>query len=137
MITYLVSQKKIIYTGPIDEYIDYRLGTLEYRSVQFETEILNLPNYQGNAAVNFTDRETPYTRIIEHKWLEFGYDKNGNEISKTIISKEYSSEWKKGDEPYYPVNDEKIACYICNIKSYQKMNQMLSANSKFDSTIFH
>lgn len=99
--------KKIIYTGPIDAFYDYRYGALEYRSVTFETEILNCPNYQGNAAVNYTDRETPWTRIIEHKWFEFGKDNLGNELSKTIISKEYSSEWKLGDEPYYPVNDEK------------------------------
>lgn len=99
--------KKIVYTGPIDAYFDYKLGTLEYRSVRFENELLDISNYQGNAAVNYTDRETPYTRIIEHKWFEFGKDENGNDLPKTIISKEYSSEWKKGDEPYYPVNDEK------------------------------
>ena len=98
---------KIVYTGPIDAYFDYSLGYLEYRSVRFETELLNMPNYQGNAAVNYTDRETPYTRIIEHKWFEFGKDDNGNDLPKTVISKEYSSEWKIGDEPYYPVNDEK------------------------------
>ena len=98
---------KIIYTGPIDAYFNYELGNLEYRSVRFETELLDKPNYQGNAAVNYTDRETPYTRIIEHKWFEFGKDDNGNDIPKTVISKEYSSEWKPGDEPYYPVNDEK------------------------------
>ena len=99
--------KKIVYTGPIDAYFEYRLGYLEYRSVRFETELLDIPNYQGNAAVNYTDRETPYTRIIEHKWFEFGEDENGNNIPKTVISKEYSSEWKIGDEPYYPVNDER------------------------------
>lgn len=99
--------KKVVYTGPIDAYFDYRLGTLEYRSVRFETELLDMPNYQGNAAVNYTDRETPYTRIIEHKWFEFGKDENGNDLPKTVISREYSSEWKKGDEPYYPVNDAK------------------------------
>ncbi len=99
--------EKIIYTGPIDAYFDFDLGTLEYRSVRFETELLDQPNFQGNAAVNYTDRETPWTRIIEHKWFEFGKDDNGNDIPKTIISREYSSEWKKGDEPYYPVNDEK------------------------------
>lgn len=112
--------KKIIYSGPIDEYFDYRLGTLEYRSVRFETEILDIPNYQGNAAVNFTDRETPYTRIIEHKWFEFGLDKNGNEIPKTVISKEYSSEWKKGDEPYYPVNNEKNSRLYLQYKELSK-----------------
>lgn len=98
---------KVVYTGPIDAYFNYQLGTLEYRSVRFETELLDMPNFQGNAAVNYTDRETPWTRIIEHKWFEFGKDKNGNDIDKTVISREYSSEWKPGDEPYYPVNDEK------------------------------
>ena len=99
--------KKVVYTGPIDAYFNYSLGTLEYRSVRFETEVLDKPNFQGNAAVNYTDRETPWTRIIEHKWFEFGKDENGNDLPKTVISREYSSEWKPGDEPYYPVNDEK------------------------------
>ena len=99
--------EKIIYTGPVDAYFGYRLGTLEYRSVRFETEVLDEPNFQGNAAVNYTDRETPWIRIIEHKWFEFGRDDQGGELEKTVISREYSSEWKKGDEPYYPVNDEK------------------------------
>ena len=99
--------KTVIYTGPIDAYFNYQLGTLAYRSVRFETELLNIPNFQGNAAVNYTDRETPWTRIIEHKWFEFGKDENGNDLPKTVISREYSSEWKPGDEPYYPVNDEK------------------------------
>lgn len=93
--------EKVIYTGPIDAFYDYKLGALEYRSVRFETEILDQPNFQGNAAVNYTDGEIPWTRIIEHKWFEFGTQ------SKTVISREYSSEWKLGDEPYYPVNDEK------------------------------
>ena len=93
--------KKVVYTGPIDAYFDYQLGGLEYRSVRFETEVLDMPNFQGNAAVNYTDRETPWTRIIEHKWFEFGTQ------PKTVISREYSSEWKPGDEPYYPVNDSK------------------------------
>ena len=92
---------QVIYTGPIDAYFGYRLGALQYRSVRFETEVLDIPNFQGNAAVNYTDRETPYTRIIEHKWFE---DKGQ---PRTVISREYSSEWKPGDEPYYPVNDEK------------------------------
>ncbi len=92
---------KVLYTGAIDAYFDYKLGNLEYRSVRFETEVLDKPNFQGNAAVNYTDRETPWTRIIEHKWFEFGNQ------PKTVISREYSSEWKPGDEPYYPVNDEK------------------------------
>ena len=98
---------KVVYTGPIDAYFGFKLGTLEYRSVRFENETLDIPNFQGNAAVNYTDRETPWTRIIEHKWFEFGKDENGNDLPKTIISREYSSEWKAGDEPYYPVNDEK------------------------------
>ena len=92
---------KIIFTGMIDEYYDYCFGELEYRSLKFEIETLNTENYQGNAVVNYTDAAIPYTRIIEHKWFEF------TESSKTVISKEYSSEWKLGDEPYYPVNDEK------------------------------
>ena len=99
--------RKVVYTGPIDAYFGYSLGTLEYRSVRFETETLDIPNYQGNAAVNYTDRDTPWTRIIEHKWFEFGKDEDGNDIPKTVISREYSSEWKPGDEPYYPVNDER------------------------------
>lgn len=99
--------KKIVFTGPIDGYFDYKLGNLEYRSVRFEHELLDIPNYQGNAAVNYTDRETPWTRIIEHKWFQFGKDDDGNDLDKTVISREYSSEWKFGDEPYYPVNDEK------------------------------
>ena len=106
--------EKVVYTGAIDAYFDYTLGNLEYRSVRFENEILDMPNFQGNAAVNYTDRETPWTRIIEHKWFEFGKDENGNDLQKTIISKEYSSEWKPGDEPYYPVNDKK------NGELYQK-----------------
>lgn len=98
---------KVVYTGPIDAYFSYQLGTLQYRSVRFETELLDMPNFQGNAAVNYTDRETPWTRIIEHKWFEFGKDEQGRDLPKTVISREYSSEWKPGDEPYYPVNDEK------------------------------
>ena len=98
---------KVIYTGPIDRYYDYKFGNLEYRSVRFENEVLDISNFQGNAAVNYTDREIPWTRIIEHKWFQFGKDDNGNDLPKTVISREYSSEWKPGDEPYYPVNDEK------------------------------
>lgn len=98
---------RVVYTGPIDAYFNYQLGYLEYRSVRFENEVLDQPNFQGNAAVNYTDRETPWTRIIEHKWFEFGKDEHGNDLPKTVISREYSSEWKPGDEPYYPVNDEK------------------------------
>ena len=93
--------EKTVFTGMIDEYYDYKLGALEYRSVRFETETLDCENYQGNAVVNYTEREVPYTRIIEHKHFEFGKQE------KTVISREYSSEWKVGDEPYYPVNDEK------------------------------
>ena len=99
--------EKVVYTGAIDAYFGYQLGTLEYRSVRFETELLDQPNFQGNAAVNYTDRETPWTRIIEHKWFEFGKDAEGRDLPKTVISREFSSEWKLGDEPYYPVNDEK------------------------------
>ena len=91
---------KVVYTGPIDAYFGYKLGALAYRSVRFETETLDMENYQGNAVVNYTDSETPYTRIIEHKHFEFGTQ------PKTVISREYSAEWKVGDEPYYPVNDE-------------------------------
>ncbi len=99
----------IVYTGPIDAYFDYQEGALEYRLVRFETEVLDIPNFQGNAAVNYTDAETPWTRIIEHKWFEFGRDEEGKELPETVISREYSSEWHVGDEPYYPVNDEKNA----------------------------
>lgn len=94
---------KIIFTGPIDEFYDYCFGPLEYRSVRFETEELPVENYQGNAVINYTDAETPYTRIIEHKHFEFGTQPT------TVISKEYSAEWKVGDEPYYPVNNDKNA----------------------------
>ena len=107
---------KVVYTGPIDAYFDYSLGALEYRSVRFETEVLDIPNFQGNAAVNYTDRETPWTRIIEHKWFEFGKDENGQDLPKTVISREYSSEWKPGDEPYYPVNDEKNGALYAEYK---------------------
>ena len=100
---------KVVFTGPIDAYFDFRLGALEYRSIRFETELLDMPNYQGNAVVNYTDRETPYTRVIEHKWFEFGKDDQGNDLPKTVVSREYSSEWQPGSEPYYPVNDEKNA----------------------------
>ena len=109
---------KVIYTGPIDAYFGYRLGNLEYRSVRFETEVLDKPNFQGNAAVNYTDRETPFTRIIEHKWFEFGNQ------PKTVISREYSSEWKPGDEPYYPVNDDR------NGELYRQYKQLADAEEK-------
>lgn len=109
--------KKVVYTGPIDAYFDYKLGALQYRSVRFETEVLDMDNFQGNAAVNYTDVDTPWTRIIEHKWFEFGTQE------KTVISREYSSEWQVGDEPYYPVNDEK------NGKLYEEYKR-LSADEK-------
>ena len=110
--------ERIVYTGAIDAYFDYRLGALEYRSVRFENEVLDMPNFQGNAAVNYTDAETPWTRIIEHKWFEFG------DQPKTVISREYSSEWKVGDEPYYPVNDEK------NGKLYAEYKKLAEAENK-------
>lgn len=116
--------EKVVYTGAIDAYFDYKLGALEYRSVRFDTEVLDIPNFQGNAAVNYTDRETPWTRIIEHKWFEFGKDDQGNDIPKTVISREYSSEWKVGDEPYYPVNDEK------NGKLYQEYKKLAEDEKK-------
>ena len=116
--------KKVIYTGPIDEFYGYCFGNLEYRSVRFENETLDIPNFQGNAAVNYTDSDTPWTRIIEHKWFEFGKDENGQELPKTVISREYSSEWKLGDEPYYPVNDEK------NNELYKKYKEKAEQESK-------
>ena len=116
--------ERTVYTGPIDAYFDYSLGYLQYRSVRFENETLNIPNFQGNAAVNYTDRETPWTRIIEHKWFEFGRDENGNELPKTVISKEFSSEWKPGDEPYYPVNDDK------NSALYEKYRALAEKETK-------
>ena len=115
---------KVVYTGPIDAYFDYKLGYLEYRSVRFENELLDIPNFQGNAAVNYTDRETPWTRIIEHKWFEFGKDENGNDLPKTYISREFSSEWKPGDEPYYPVNDDK------NSTLYQQYKELADREEK-------
>ena len=118
------SADKVIYTGAIDAFYDYKLGPLEYRSVRFENEILDIPNYQGNAAVNYTDEKTPWTRIIEHKWFEFGKDEDGNDLPKTVISREYSSEWKQGDEPYYPVNDEK------NSSLYARYKELADAEEK-------
>ena len=116
--------EKVVYTGPIDAYFGYCLGALEYRSVRFETELLDIPNFQGNAAVNYTDAETPYTRIIEHKWFIFGKDELGNDLPKTVISREYSSEWHPGDEPYYPVNDEK------NSARYEKYKALAEREDK-------
>ena len=115
--------ERVIYTGPIDAYFNYSLGNLEYRSVRFENEVLSKPNFQGNAVVNYTDSETPWTRIIEHKWFEFGKGGNGNDLPKTVISREYSSEWKPGDEPYYPVNDEK------NTKLYEEYRNLAEAEN--------
>ena len=112
---------KVVYTGSIDSYFDYCFGPLSYRSVRFETEVLDMPNFQGNAVINYTDRETPYTRVIEHKFFEFGTQK------KTVVSREYSSEWKPGVEPYYPVNDEK------NNALYEKYKALAD---KEDKTIF-
>lgn len=113
----------VIYTGPIDAYFNYSLGNLEYRSVRFETETLDIPNFQGNAAVNYTDAEIPWTRIIEHKWFEFGKDENGDGLPKTVISREYSSEWRLGDEPYYPVNDEKNSSLYAAYKKLAAKDQ--------------
>ncbi|MBE1303875.1 UDP-galactopyranose mutase [Clostridium botulinum] len=110
--------EKIVYTGMIDEFYDYKYGVLEYRSLRFETEVLDLENYQGNAVVNYTDKETSYTRVIEHKHFEFGTQQ------KTIITKEYPSEWEKGDEPYYPINDKK------NIELYEKYKDLAMKEDK-------
>ena len=108
---------KIVFTGKIDEYFGYEYGNLQYRTVRFETEVLDTPNYQGNAVVNYTEREVPYTRVIEHKHFEmFGQDVYNN--SKTVISKEYSTEWKPGMEPYYPVNDKQ------NTELYAKYKEL-------------
>ena len=115
---YLRKAKKIIYTGPIDEYFEYKFGPLEYRSVRFETEIYDTDNYQGNAVINYTDRETPYTRVIEHKHFEFGKQE------KTVVSREYSSKWEKGQEPYYPLNDEK------NNELFKKYKELGDAQDK-------
>lgn len=116
--TYEAVAEKIVYTGMIDQFYDYKLGVLQYRSVRFETEKLECDNYQGNAVVNYTDREVPYTRIIEHKHFEFGNQ------PVTIISREYSSEWHKGDEPYYPVNDQK------NNALYQEYKELAAKEDK-------
>lgn len=117
--TYASLAKKVIFTGPIDEYYDYCFGELEYRSLRFETETLDVDNYQGVAGMNYTDSETPYTRIVEHKHFEFG---KGNP-NKTVITKEYSATWKLGDEPYYPVNNDK------NNELYRKYKEKADAES--------
>ena len=109
---YLKDFPKIVFTGMIDEFFDYKLGELEYRSLRFENETLDMENYQGNAVVNYTDADTPYTRIIEHKHFEFGNQ------AKTIITKEHSKTWEKGDEPYYPVNNDRNNHLY---KSYKKL----------------
>ncbi|QAA21561.1 UDP-galactopyranose mutase [Sporolactobacillus terrae] len=118
---YMNEFPKIIYSGMIDQFFDYSLGTLEYRSLKFESKILDRENYQGNAVVNYTDAETPYTRIIEHKHFEFGNQK------KTVVTKEYPSTWNKGDEPYYPLNDKR------NNELYQQYKDLAS---KFPNVIF-
>ena len=110
--------KEIVYTGPVDAFYDYKYGELEYRSVRFETEVLDEENHQGNAVVNYTEYEVPYTRIIEHKHFEFGTQ------PKTVVSKEFSAPWKRGDEPYYPVNDEK------NNSLYEKYAKEAAAEEK-------
>ena len=116
---------RVIYTGSIDSYFDYCYGHLSYRSVRFETEVLDTPNYQGNAVVNYTDRETPYTRIIEHKFFEFGTQ------PKTVISREYSTEWQPGTEPYYPINDE--APCMKNTGSWQEKRRKPSSAADWAS----
>ncbi|MBP3950863.1 UDP-galactopyranose mutase [Bacillus suaedae] len=108
---------KIVYTGMIDQYFDYQHGILDYRSLQFETKVLDIDNYQGNAVVNYTDKETPYTRIIEHKHFEFGTQ------DKTVITEEYPTEWQQGDEPYYPINDDK------NNETYKKYKALADNES--------
>lgn len=117
---YLSDYDKVLFTGMIDQFFDYKLGELEYRSLRFETENLDVDNYQGNAVVNYTDAKTPYTRIIEHKHFEFGKgDKN-----KTVITREYPADWKRGDEPYYPVNDKK------NNALYTKYQELAKQEAK-------
>ena len=116
---------RVLYTGPIDAYFGYSLGALEYRSVRFEHELLDKPNFQGNAAVNYTDAETPYTRIIEHKWFTFGKDEEGRDLPQTLISREYSSEWHPGDEPYYPVNDDKNSALYERYKALGQQEQQV------------
>lgn len=120
---------KIVFTGPIDKYYDYKFGQLEYRSVRFETEEIDVDNYQGNAVVNYTEREIPYTRIIEHKHFEQGKQlgnevKEGPSVGKTIISREYSDKWDSSKEPYYPINNEK------NNELYQKYADLASKDDK-------
>ena len=120
--------EKVIYTGAIDAFYDYALGKLEYRTVRFETEVLDTDNYQGVAVVNYTDRETPYTRVIEHKHFEFGTQK------KTVISREYSTDWKEGMEPYYPVNDARNQELIRNMPHLRKKKRRLSLAEDLENT---
>ena len=115
---------RIVYTGALDAYFDYSLGNLEYRSVRYETSTLDISDYQGNAVVNYTDIETPWIRIIEHKWFQFGKDDLGRDLSRTIISKEYSQECKKGEDPYYPINDVK------NMKLYNAYMELAKREEK-------
>ena len=115
---------KIIYSGPIDAYFDYKLGALQYRSLWFESTVLDQPNFQGNAVVNYTDSETPWLRIVEHKWFTFGKDSRENDLKKTIITHEYSTEWTAGNEPYYPINDEK------NCALYEDYKKLASREKK-------
>ncbi len=116
---------KIVFTGKIDEFYNYRFGKLEYRTVRFEEEIIDTPNYQGNAVINYTEREVPYTRIIEHKHFEmFGADID--RVSKTVVSREYSTEWKDGMEPYYPINDEK------NNALYQRYQELAATETSVE-----
>ena len=112
---------RVIYCGPIDEYFDYKLGNLEYRSLRFESEKLDCENWQGNAVVNYTEREVPFTRIIEHKHFEFGRNAAGETIPTTVITREYPANWQPGDEPYYPINDER------NTKLYEEYAALAEA----------
>lgn len=116
--------RRVIFTGPIDVFYGCSLGALEYRTLKFETETLAQPNFQGNAVINFTDRETPWTRIIEHKWFSFGLNREGRELPHTVITREYSRTWHPGDEPFYPVNDEK------NSALYLRYRQMAERETK-------
>ena len=116
--------KRVIFTGSIDEYFGYCFGALEYRSLRFQTEILDTPNYQGNAVVNYTDKETPWTRVVEHKWFEFGKTETGAYLPKTVVSREYSVEWNPGDEPFYPINTLK------NMTLYQRYKEMSAQEKK-------
>ena len=120
---------RVIYTGAIDAYFGYQLGALEYRSVRFETEVLDTDNYQGNAVINYTDAETPYTRIIEHKHFEFGTQ------PKTVISREYSAEWKVGDEPYYPVNDDKNSALYARYQALAGRKRRSASAGAWASTV--